>query len=245
MQVPDAFARLWSEQPPTARRRGLHVDRVIEAAIEVADADGLEAVSMSRVAQQVGYTTMSLYRHVQDKDELLMRMFDAALPPAPDPAATPGDWRPRLRAWARAMLTGLAEHPWLVHVPIRGPLMTPNQLAWLDAGLAALADTALTEAEKAEVVLLVNGAVFWEARLADDLRRAAAGRAERPTGGASISDALAALIGPDRFPALRRALAEQIFDDEPEAAEEHDVDFALETLLDGVEALVRRRAAPG
>src|SRR3954447_4557042 len=144
-------------------RAGLSVERVVQAAVELADADGLEAVSMARVAERLGFTTMSLYRHVAGKDELVRRMLDVALGQAP--AFAIPDWRTGLERWARELLAVLDRHPWGIDVPITGMLGTAAQLSWLDRGLETLADTGLDEGAKAEMVLLVNGYVFWAARL--------------------------------------------------------------------------------
>ena len=102
--------------------RGLNVDRVVAAAIELADEDGLAAVSMARVAERLGFTTMSLYRHVASKEELVWRMLDIALGPAPE-FATP-DWRTGLERWAHEFRAVLLRHPWGIDIPITGALAT-------------------------------------------------------------------------------------------------------------------------
>ena len=118
---------------------------------------------MAAVAKRCGFTTMSLYRHVASKDELVRRMLDAALGTAP-PLET-RDWRAGLAEWSRAMLALLDRHPWGIDVPITGILGTHAQLSWLDRGLEALKGTGLDEGAKAEIALLLNGYVFWSARL--------------------------------------------------------------------------------
>src|SRR3954447_16353297 len=126
-----------------AMPRGLNVDLVVDAAVALAaeqglpavalaDEQGLAAVTMARVAERCGFTTMSLYRHVAGKDELVTRMLDRALGLAPPVA--PDDWRTGLEAWAKAMLTVIRRHPWGIDVPITGMLGTEAQLSWLDRG---------------------------------------------------------------------------------------------------------------
>src|SRR3954464_15210495 len=137
--------------------RGLNVDLVVEAAIALADERGLAAVTMARVAERCGFTTMSLYRHVASKDELVRRMLDEALGTAPALEST--DWRAGLGQWSRAMLALLDRHPWGIDVPITGILGTHAQLSWLDRALEALAGTGLHDGEKAEIALLLNGYV--------------------------------------------------------------------------------------
>src|SRR3954463_12441036 len=143
--------------------RGLNVDLVVTAAMELADESGLAAVTMAAVAKRCGFTTMSLYRHVSGKDELVRRMLDVPLGTAPPLGTT--EWRAGLSRWAWAMLEILDRHPWGIDVPITGMLGTHAQLSWLDRGLEAIAETNLDEGAKAELVLLLNGYVFWAARL--------------------------------------------------------------------------------
>src|SRR5690349_8307173 len=109
---------------------------ITRAAIAVADAEGLGAVSMARVAQEMGNATMALYRHVKSKDELLTLMGDAAMdepPPLPD-----GQWRDQLGFWAKAVLQAIRKRPWFLQIPISGPPVGPTSLAWFDSALGAL-----------------------------------------------------------------------------------------------------------
>src|SRR4051812_28078764 len=143
--------------------RGLSVELVVAAAVEIADEAGLGAVTMAAVAKRCGFTTMSLYRHVASKDQLVRRMLDVTLGTAPALRST--GWRAGLEQWARDMLAVLDEHPWGIDIPITGMLGTHAQLSWLDRGLEALRETGLDESVKAELVLLLTGYVFWAARL--------------------------------------------------------------------------------
>jgi AcrR family transcriptional regulator len=206
-------------------KRVLSEERVVAAAIDLADRDGLEAVSMARVAERLGFTTMSLYRHVRSKDDLLRAMIDTALGPPPAALDDPGeDWRAALELWTRSVLEALLRHPWALRVPITGPPMSPVQLMWLDRGLRALEGTGLTETEKADVVLLLNGYAFWEARLRTELTPATA-----PPPPEGIGD----------MPALERALAAGIFEDE--SVGDRGVAFGLGRILDGVAVLIGSR----
>jgi AcrR family transcriptional regulator len=203
--------------------RGLSVELVVQSAIELADESGLSAVTMAAVAKRCGFTTMSLYRHVASKDELVRRMLDVALGTAP--ALVSRDWRAGLEQWSRAMLAILDEHPWGIDVPITGILGTHAQLSWLDRGLEAMADTALDDGSKAEIVLLLNGYVFWSARL----------RFQVPEEGPDV-------IPPDfdmaAYPSLGRAVTGGIFEDG--TTPDDDFAFGLERVLDGIEALISR-----
>ncbi|MEV7778487.1 TetR/AcrR family transcriptional regulator C-terminal domain-containing protein [Kitasatospora sp. NPDC088351] len=101
----------------THRKRGsdqtLTVGRIVASAVAVADAEGVAAVSMRRVAADLGVATMSLYRHVADKDDLLMRMLDATLSQWPFPTDPPESWRDRLTLAARTLWDMFRRHPWL------------------------------------------------------------------------------------------------------------------------------------
>src|SRR4051812_48243962 len=96
--LPAGLDRLWGPAPAKARRGGLNVEKVVAAAVELADAEGLDAVSMARVAKALGFTTMSLYRHVRSKEELLVLMMAEVMVMPP---MQPFDgWRAGLAGWA-------------------------------------------------------------------------------------------------------------------------------------------------
>jgi AcrR family transcriptional regulator len=227
---------------PRPRKHGLSLQRIVEAGIRVAASEGLAAVSMSRVASELGAATMSLYRHLSAKDELLAHRVDAAFVDAPATVG-PGDaWRAGLSRWAASHLAVLRRHPWLVRVPISGPPLMPNQVLWFERGLACLGDTPLAEAEKPSVLLLVNGFVRNQATLEADLMLAARTSGLSPEHvGASYSDLLARLTDAARFPAIHKVLAAGVF--AGEGAIEDDFQFGLDRILDGVDVLIRARGA--
>jgi AcrR family transcriptional regulator len=233
---------LWGVERRPARgpKPALTIEGIVGAALVLADRDGLAALSMARIAKELGFTTMSLYRYVQSKDELLMLITDAALGPPPEMTGV-DDWRAGLDRCARALRAAYQAHPWSLRVPITGPPIAPNSVAWLDAGLGALAATDLDEQSKANVFLLVSGYVRNEVSLQRDL---ATNEDQQllPTPGPppSYGDALRLVVREDQFPALHRALATDAFDDEGEYGDE-EFDFGLATVLDGIAALVERR----
>lgn len=205
--------------------RGLNVDRIVEAAIAIADEDGLDAVTMAAVAKRCGFTTMSLYRHVASKDELMRRMLDGAL--GPPPPFDVAQWRAGLASWSHALLEILLVHPWAIDVPITGVLGTESQIAWLDRGLEALKDTPLVEGEKAETVLVLNGYVFWTARLRTSLP-------DEPT------DVIPPAFDLAAYPSLGRLVAAGAFEDD--SSPEEDYAFGLGLVLDGIGALIAQRS---
>jgi AcrR family transcriptional regulator len=242
--LPASIEIAWGlrDRPRKGPKRGLSLKQIIEAGVKVALSDGLAAVSMNRVAAELGASPMSLYRYVASKDELLTLMVDAAFGPPPAIAETDEGWRTRLSRWAWAARAAYYRHPWTLRVPISGPPTTPNQVAWMEEGLAALRDTGLTETEKLSVVQLLSGFIRNEATLAANLSTAhlASGSTPQETM-STYGRLLAAVTDTTRFPALQTAIAAGAFDT-PGGPDDEFV-FGLERILDGIEALVRARAA--
>lgn len=245
--MPLGLARLWSGAG--ARDDvgvGLSVQRVVQAAIAVADADGLAKVSMARVAGELGFTTMSLYRHVSSKDELLELMMDVAAgsPPAWLRAGT--SWRHSAEGWVRAITARYRQHPWLVDVPITGPPRGPHQLAWLEALLSILGAAGLPPGEALGVAMLLTTYVRAEATLAFQLARGRDGGtddAADPIVGWALQVSRA--IDADSHPRITELLSDPdlLTDDPADGAEELPVDdahlaFGLARVLDGIAVLI-------
>lgn len=244
---PSYVSRLWraGDDPEPEPRVGLSLRRIVAAAIELADEGGLDAVSMSRVAQRLGYTTMSLYRHVENKSELLAHMHDTAwqTPSALDDLGD--DWRAGLVRWCMAMRSVLQEHPWLERVRVSERTGTPSHLAWLDRGLRPLAGTPLSEWAKTRILLVLNGYIFWEARAAADFAYAER-MLDEPVSevAAEYLAAMHTLADPVRFPALRRAVDGGAFSLQgPSYDFEADFTFGLDRFLDGVERLIDQQSS--
>ncbi len=237
--LPPALEAAWGihARPSRGPKPGLTLPQIADAAVELAGAEGLEAVSMSRVAGALGVATMSLYRYVRSKDELLMLMVDAVFARPPAAASPKRRWRAALGRWAREHLAVLRRHPWVVRVPISGPPTMPNQLVWFERGLECLRDTGLAERARISALLLVNGFVRNEALLRSDLEAAA---------GLSASDAMSSygkllgrLIDRQRFPSIAALVDSGTFEgSEPDDA---DFEFGLERILDGLASLLPAR----
>lgn len=236
------MALLW-RQPATGPRRGpqprLDLDGIIATAVRLADADGLAALSMRRVAAELGVGAMSLYTHVPGKDELVALMYDAVLgelyasPPA-------GTWRERLTAVARANWDLFVRHPWAAHVGTGRPVLGPNLMAKYDTELAAVDGLGLSEVEMELVVMTVTGFVrgtvtgLHEKTAAEresGLTELEWWRATEPHV-ARVFDAerypTAARVGPVAGPELGAYPADRAFE------------FGLARVLDGIAALVDR-----
>jgi AcrR family transcriptional regulator len=247
--LPPVVETAWGlrDRPRKGPRPGLSLDAIVAAGLRVADRDGLDALSMSRVAAELGAATMSLYRYVSAKEELVALMVDAAFgdamagPPG-GPAGEPAqEWRAGLSRWAWAMRAGYQRHRWLARVPISGLPILPNEVAWFEQALGFMRGTGLAEAEKASVVMLLSGYVRNLASTEADIE--AAIRAAGTSPGewlSSFGRMLAKLADPERFPALTEFVAAGVFDqfDDPD----DEFIFGLNRTLDGIEALVRVRS---
>jgi AcrR family transcriptional regulator len=232
--IPPSIELAWGLRRDGTRgpRRGLTLEAIVAAGIEVAASDGVGALSMARIAKQLGVGTMSLYRYVAAKDELLTLMVDTALGPPPLPE--PGGWRIGLTAWCDGLRDAYRRHPWVLRVPISAPPLGPNNVAWLDRALDALAETRLSEQDKLSCVLVLSGFVRNDATLTADFAAAADGELVMPGYGTLLAEITSA----DEFPSLHRAIASGALDDEDDPDLEYR--FGLARILDGIAELVSR-----
>jgi AcrR family transcriptional regulator len=239
--LPASLLAAWGKRDRPARgpKPGLTLTRIVDAAVRVAAAHGLGAVSMSRVAAELGTAPMSLYRYVGAKDELLELMFDVAVGPPPDVDDRDG-WRAGLSRWALAVRAALRRHSWVLHAPLHGPPITPNQIGWLEAALRCLRTTALEEGEKLASVLLVSGLAWRESTLAVDIETAQASDNKWLQVALNYGTTLAGLVDADRHPHVSAMVASGIFEEPGDP--DYEFAFGLERILDGIEALVASRA---
>ncbi|WP_329480888.1 TetR/AcrR family transcriptional regulator [Kribbella sp. NBC_01510] len=239
-ELPADVAAMWRlrEAPRRGPKPSLTLDDIVRAAIEIADAEDLAAVSMARVAERLGNSTMALYRHVKSKDELLVMMSDAALE-RPEPLPEDIDWRTGLTFWADGVLTAIRKHRWYAKLPITGPPAGPNNLAWFDSALGAMKDTGLPEAAKVGVVMGLITYVQGEIRVAFDL---AAGYEANPAAFQQFGTTLARVVDPRVYPAVFRLVEAGVFDEVGSFEEDNeaDFDFGLQLYLDGVAAFIDR-----
>jgi AcrR family transcriptional regulator len=234
---------MWGVQvrPTRGPKPTLTVPRIVAAAIAVADAEGLPAMSIRRVAEELGVGAMSLYRYVPGKAELIDVMVDTVYGELPR-AAVDGDWRARLEEVARSNRSLYLRHPWLLQVATGRPPLGPNIMAKYEYELGALDGAGLTDLEMDAVVTLVNGFVNGAVRGAVE----AAG-AEQRTG---LTD--------EQWWRAHQPLLEKVFDSQvyPLAARvgaavgaelntaydpDHAFEFGLARVLDGVAALLAKR----
>ncbi|MGW4699006.1 TetR/AcrR family transcriptional regulator [Streptomyces sp. NPDC004285] len=241
--LPPGVEAAWGlrERPSKGPKPGLTLDRIVDAAVSLASAEGLDAVSMGRVAKELGASTMSLYRYVSAKSELyvLMTEYATGAPPELFPPGT--GWREALEAWAWGMREVYHRNLWTLRVPVSGPPATPNLVAWWEKALVALEGTGLDEGARISVTLLVGGFVKNEAVMTADLAAAITASGDRPEEVlARYARTLRRLADPERYPAVARMLDSGVMDvaDEPEA----EFRFGLARILDGVAVLVEGSA---
>jgi len=249
--LPPGLDLLWGRRERGKRgpRAGLSADAIVAAAMRVADAEGLEAVSMARVAHELGFTTMSLYRHVASKEELLQLMWNGSAIGAEDLVIEGDDWRSRLRTWAIIQRDALDRHPWITQMPMAAPPVAPNSLHFVEHGLATLDDTGLADADKLRIIGLLSSYTLSEARMANDAARAAA--AAQAAQATQTAAADGGVSGP---PVPFESLLRELLDEQtwprlyriawtPGAATVSDRDeflFGIDRILDGVAVLIER-----
>jgi AcrR family transcriptional regulator len=243
-----SLALLWrtGERPTRGRKAELSVDRIVQAAIEVADADGLAALSMRRVAERLGVGTMSLYTHVPGKAELLDVMLDTVLGETARPEEVPGGWRARLEQIARENWALFHRHPWMLQIATARPPLGPNVTAKYDYELRAIDGIGLTDVEMDSVLSLVLGHAAGAARSAIEAAQVArlSGESDQQWWEAR-APLLDRIFDARRFPTAARV--GQAAGEAYGAASdpEHAFEFGLQRVLDGIEALVEARQATG
>ena len=203
-------------------RPALSRERVAGAALELIDAHGPDALSMRRLAAELGVGTMTLYHYFRSKDELLDAVLDIGFA-GEDPLPAEGTWRDQLRSLSKAGRAALSRHPGLAQVRATQPILRPGALRFGEAGLRVLEDAGFEKEEAVKVFRLLFTYTFGFALLSPQAAELGARKAARA--------ALAALP-PEYFPRLSEAV------DEAADAMAGDVvfEYGLERILDGIEA---------
>lgn len=239
-----SLALLWgSDQPPRARgpKPGLTVRGIAAAAIDLADSEGLDALSMRRVAERLGVGTMSLYTYVPGKAELIDVMLDA-IHLEITPEAPRGTWRQQLEAIAREQWALARRHPWMLHIATTRPPLGPGIIAKYERELQVVGGLGLDDIEMDSIVTLINDYVAGAARSAIN-----ALDVERSSG---MEDAawweatgpwLAKVLDPERYPLAARVGTTTGAHYQAVSDPDHAFEFGLQRVLDGIEALVQQR----
>lgn len=244
--LPPGLDLLWGRRERGKRgpRPGLSADAIAAGAMRLADAEGLEAVSMARVAAELGVTTMALYRYVANKDELLQLMWNASALGAEHLVIEGDGWRSRLRSWAVIQRDMLDRHPWITQMPMAAPPLAPNSMHFVERGLEVMDETGLPDLTKIRVIGLLSSYTLSEARMAADAARAMAAAApagDSPGPPQSYEALLRELVDQRTYPRLHR-LAWQPEPPGPPSEREEFL-FGVDIILDGVQSLIDRAAS--
>lgn len=236
--LPRVVAIAWGTyaQPQSGPRRGMTHEKIVARAIEIADEHGLAAVTMQRLAESLGFTTMSLYRYVANKDELFMLMIgsEALLPERR--AVVHEDWRDGLRAWADSLREMYRAHPWMLEIT-RGPtsVLLPASVLIVDEGLAAVRSLPLTDQDRIGLILAVSSYISAFAMLERDL----AGQEDLEFGPEAMAE-LGEVITPERLPFAGPLFLSGGYVggplDEDSVSVESEYDFGLDLLIRGLAA---------
>jgi AcrR family transcriptional regulator len=223
------------------RESDLGRGRIVRAAIAIADVEGLPAVSMRRVATELGVATMSLYRHVPGKDELVQLMADEVFGGVEFPDPPPAGWRARLEGLARLQWSLCRAHPWLARtISLTRPMPVPNGMAHTEYAMAALEGLGLDRVTTVRVAITLAGHLQAMAmNLESDVE------SFHDTGMTSEEwvdsryPETAGVMASGRFPLLASV------GKEPEMDLDLDklFEFGLRLQLDGIERLIESRAS--
>ena len=238
----DAPRSVWDRDHPPPRRPALTREAIVAAAVRIADAEGLAAVSMRRVAQEIGARVMSLYSHVAKKEDLLDLMADEAVKAVLVPEPLPADWREAITQVVHGELEAMRRHPWLADLHNRQIAVGPTMLRHVEQTLTALSGLGLPPAETIRVATVVDNYVTgyairarWDAGLPAESRGIA--RAEEVF---ETTPFYRQMIERGELPHLAAVLANGV----PEVPDTFE--RGLTWLLDGIERDVaaRREEAP-
>ncbi|MGW8389337.1 TetR/AcrR family transcriptional regulator [Pseudoduganella sp. HUAS MS19] len=237
-----SLALLWGvkESPKRGPKQSLSVTRIGEVAIALADKEGLAALSMRRVAEELTVSAMSLYTYVPGKAELLDVMVDCVYAELQQLAPAGGGWRGALEHLARGSMALYVRHPWMLQVATHRPALGPNAIAMYEQGLNAVSEAGLSDLEMDLVVTLVSDYVRGAARSAVD-----AADAQSVTGQSDLEwwqqqqQAFEKVFDARRFPLAAR-VGRTVGEAYQSAHDPHrSFEFGLARLLDGLEVHFR------
>jgi AcrR family transcriptional regulator len=236
------YLDLWMREEPGARRPRFNRDEIAAAAVRIADADGIEGLSMRRLAQEVGAGTMTLYHYVRTKDELMLLVTDAVMGEvvlAPDQLPT-DDWRAAVTVLAHSSRAMLERHPWIFDI-VEDPGAGPNGVRHFDQSMQAVAGLPGTLRDKLDVIFAVDEYVFGYCL---HRRGGSPGEAQDPTG-VGMMAYIGDLVAGGGYPTLQALIDEHGLQEVWTLVDEHGRDEGrfernLHRLLDGIAASLGR-----
>ncbi|UNO44071.1 TetR/AcrR family transcriptional regulator C-terminal domain-containing protein [Streptomyces sp. MST-110588] len=237
---PEPQASLWErlERPGPAPRTALTPQRIAEAAVAIADVEGIDAVTMRRLASELGVAPMAAYRYVSGKDDILELMIDTVYAELDIPEAVT-DWREVMRANALQTRAVMLAHPWLVQISSPQSLraLTPNRMAAAERMLAPL-DRLGLDIDTMMAVLGTVGAYVHGAASAECAQRLLMkqeGWSDNNELRQALAPQMSYLMSTGRYPTYHRYIREGVHKDDPQWRFE----TGLDCVLDGVAARFR------
>jgi len=235
---------LWGiqERPRRGPKPKLTVAMIVAEAVQLADAEGLPALSMRRIADNLGVATMSLYTYVPSKAELIDLMMDTVHGEVAPPEDTEAGWRARLEYIANANWALYHRHPWMLQVIINRPPLGPLTMTKYERELEAVDGIGLTDLEMDSVVNVVIRYVQGSARASIDASQLAqrSGMTDLQWWEAS-APTLAKVVDGTKFPLGGRVGSAAGEEYESAFDPARNFAFGLPLVLDGIEALVASR----
>lgn len=230
---------LWEDRSEATRgpKRGFAPDDVVQVAMQIAQEDGLAAITMNAVSARLGLTTMAVYRYFPNKEALLDAVVDAGLGTPPPLTEPRGDWRAEVTQWAHAKRSMLCARPWLAELPFVAAPHGPNWLSWLEAVADSLSRTGLSSADIGQMLSIVDGYTRGASDTAISLARARARGTSEQEWAAAVGADLGRAIGDSRFPKFAALLASPS-DGKPRTMDE-GFDFGLQRVLDGIALYIK------
>jgi AcrR family transcriptional regulator len=236
---------IWTRPEPGERRPAYTREQIAETAIAIADAEGFEAVSMRRIAAELGAGTMTLYYYVRTKDELIALMDDAIMGELVIPDdELPAGWREGLAVLARRTHELFVKHPWSLE-SLRNAEGGPNGLRHVEQSLAIAARTGLPAEALLELTALLDDYVFGHVMRTAEVRRSMGDAEAAMRRMEGLIGYFEALMGTGEFPNIEAAIGRDVREGFARVAavadDEGRFERGLQVLLDGIELDLRRR----
>ena len=241
--------------PKRGPKPSLSVDDIVEAAVEIADEEGLDAVSMRRIAERLGVGAMTLYTYIPAKSDLYDLMYDRVVGQqlhtgGRDEISFPEDagWRENLELIARGQWEIYQRHHWFVELPWTRVPLGPNILDAYERAVSVVGGLGLDGKEMTEILTLISSYVHGAARLAvEAVTLPTTTSIDDEDWWADVGPVLEAIWDPVRFPTLSSPAMAHAWD-QPDAETSYflagavaSFEFGLARVLDGIEAFIASR----
>jgi len=213
-------------QPSAQPRIPLTRDRILRAALRIADEEGLDALTMRRLGQELGVQAMSLYNHVANKDDLYQGIVDLVMDEIEVPS-DPSDWKAVLRSSAISFYEALLRHRWTLTLQMSTPSINDSRMLWMEGVLRTLRQAGfspnMTHHAYHALDSHITGFALWIVSMPFDTREELM----------DLAEAVLPQISADRFPYVLEHAKEHL--EEPDPTEPSEFEFGLELILEGLE----------